>query len=348
MITVSQGSLGNPVVSQNQQAKPQPSPQQRPPLIPVVTTVGYNGRRGDGTLRSQGWTQRTGATFTATAQTDRHGGYYLNIVKNAGAIWEIKQPASLAPGDLIRYGGRIFCRFRLKGAVVNNRYAFAFYLRVSEAEIPAGVVLDGKVDGTGPAIAAFCVTTAGNKITLSQHRSGWSPIAALCDYGTFDNEWHTLEIIYPGGNSISVTPVLDGVPQTAVNLYYTSAAVPENTIDMMSITSGTVYEVDVSSFEGQIYRDNISKTLSEVDDRESIFIPPSYRTATLTIPDKPMPVGFSVSLHADNAELRIKPENASVLLQPPGADEAYPNEYVLTKSATLIQTDVFGKTWLMV
>ncbi|EJJ3987544.1 hypothetical protein NI343_003340, partial [Salmonella enterica] len=25
--------------------------------IPAMTTVGYNGRRGDGTLPSQGWTQ---------------------------------------------------------------------------------------------------------------------------------------------------------------------------------------------------------------------------------------------------------------------------------------------------
>ncbi|EJJ3988918.1 hypothetical protein NI343_004783, partial [Salmonella enterica] len=25
--------------------------------VPAITTVGYNGRRGDGTLPSQGWTQ---------------------------------------------------------------------------------------------------------------------------------------------------------------------------------------------------------------------------------------------------------------------------------------------------
>ncbi|EEM1820570.1 hypothetical protein GKA92_20725, partial [Salmonella enterica subsp. enterica] len=38
-------------------------------FIPEITTVGYNGRRGDGSLTSQGWNDITGAPFTPTAQT---------------------------------------------------------------------------------------------------------------------------------------------------------------------------------------------------------------------------------------------------------------------------------------
>ncbi|EMK0255627.1 hypothetical protein V8I69_003926 [Salmonella enterica] len=346
MISVSEGIL-NSHAATKKSAAPEKT-EKTTMILPTVTTAGYNGRRGDGTLAAQGWADRRGAVFTQVDQTDGHGGYWLNIVKNAGTTWEIKQPASQSPGDLIRFGGRIFCRFRLKGAVVNNQYAFAFYLRVPESEIPEGVVLANKAAGTNPALAAFCVTTAGNKITLSQHVHGGSPIIAVCDYGKFDNDWHTLELIYPGRNSISIIPVLDGVAKPAVELSYTNALVPEKTIDLMSITGGTVYELDVSSFEGQIYRDDISRVLSEEDDGLHIFVPPSYHTATITIPDRAFPLGFSIRIDADGAAVKVAPENANVLLQPPGSTEGYPTEYTLSRSVTLIQGDIFGKTWMMV
>ncbi|EMF3488845.1 hypothetical protein V3J41_002267, partial [Salmonella enterica] len=32
--------------------------------IPAMTIVGYNGRRGDGSLQSQGWTEISGGVFT--------------------------------------------------------------------------------------------------------------------------------------------------------------------------------------------------------------------------------------------------------------------------------------------
>lgn len=317
-------------------------------LMPTITTVGYNGRRGDGTLQAQGWNQISGAAFTPVPQNDGKGGYWLNIVKDAGVVWEIKQPASLAPTDLIRYGGRIFCRFRLKGPVVNNQYAFAFYLRVPESDLPAGVTLANKTAGTGPALAAFCITTAGNKITLSQHRTGGSPIVPVCDYGKFDNEWHTLELLYTGNNSITVLPLLDGRAHPAISLSYTSALIPDKVITVTGITRGNVYELDVSSFEGQIYRDNISRALSEDDDGLQVFIPPSYHTASVMIPDKPFRPGFSVSINVADAFMTIFPENENVLIQPPGSPEGYPAWCRVGQSVTLIQTDVTGKTWVMV
>ncbi|EDY2804047.1 hypothetical protein GTE46_005611, partial [Salmonella enterica subsp. enterica] len=57
--------------------------------IPAMTIVGYNGRRGDGSLQSQGWTEISGGVFTPTPQTDDNGGYFLHIVKNSGTLWEV-------------------------------------------------------------------------------------------------------------------------------------------------------------------------------------------------------------------------------------------------------------------
>ncbi|EDB6034568.1 hypothetical protein AH089_18130 [Salmonella enterica subsp. enterica serovar Enteritidis] len=318
-------------------------------LTPDVTLVGYNGRRGDGTLQKQGWSQLTGGSFTPIARTDDKGGYVLNIVKNAGVTWEIKQPASERPGDMIRHGGRLYCRFRLKGAVVNNRYAFAFYLRVPESEIPSGVTLALKEAGSNPFLASFAITTANNKITLCQHQGGTpGTLAPVCDYGTFDNDWHTLELIYPGNNTPTVTPVLDGMAKSPVSLCYSTAKIPEYIIDLMSITAGTVYELDVDEFSGQIYRDDGKYRLTLTDDGNRYYFAPAYYGGMVTIPDERFPQGFCVEVIAEGSSVTIHPESNLVLLQPKGDTGSYPVSTQLTGSAKLIQTGINGKTWALV
>lgn len=314
-------------------------------LTPDVTLVGYNGRRGDGTLQKQGWSQLTGGSFTPVARTDGKGGYVLNIVKNAGVTWEIKQPASERPGDMISHGGRLFCRFRLRGAVVDNRYAFAFYLRVPESEIPAGVTLALKEADASPFLASFAITSANNKITLCQHQKSLVPV---CDYGVFDNNWHTLELIYPGNNSPTVTPVLDGVAKTPVSLCYSTARIAEYVIDLMSITASVVYEVDVAEFSGQIYRDDGKYRLTLTDDGNRYYFAPAYYGGTVTIPDARFPQGFCVEVIAEGSSVTIHPESNQVLLQPKGDTGSYPVSTQLTGSAKLIQTGISGKTWALV
>lgn len=318
-------------------------------ITPAVTVVGYNGRRGDGTLQQQGWTAVTGGTFTPVAQTDDKGGYILNIVKNPSVVWEIRQPASQSPGDMLRYGGRLYARFRLKGAAVNGRYAFAFYLRVPASEIPAGVTLTFSDPWSAPFIAAFAVTTANSQITLCQHRGAKEGfVVPVYDWGGFDNEWHTLELLYPGNNSAMITPVLDGVAKDPISLCYSGANIPEGIIDLMSITAGSVYEVDVSEFSGQIYRDNGSYRLAPADNGNRYYFPPTYRGGLITLPAERFPRGFSVEVVAEGADVTVRPENNTVLLQPKGDTGSYPVESVLANdSAMLIQTGTDGKTWAL-
>ncbi|EIC0887638.1 hypothetical protein LA938_000363 [Salmonella enterica subsp. enterica serovar Mikawasima] len=319
-------------------------------VIPEYINVGYNGRRGDGTLQSQGWSQISGGAFTPTEQSDSHGGYYLHITKNNGVVWDIRQPASESPGDLIRYGGRLFCRFRLTGSVSEGRYAFAFYLKVSPAEIPSGVTLanDGSAS-MSPTVMNFAVSTKGGKIVLCQHRGSKSGnVVEIADWGTFDNEWHTMELIYPGSNDVMITPVLDGEAKAPVSLSYSGALVPDNTIYVTSITGGTVYVTDIASFEGQIYRDSGGYVLSPRDAGNQYYFPPGYHRGVITLPDEKFPQGFSVSIVANGAKVTLHPATDDVLLQPPGASEGYPVDALLSSTVTLIQTGLDGKTWTVV
>ncbi|EMI4566527.1 sialate O-acetylesterase, partial [Salmonella enterica] len=48
---------------------------------PKVDEMGYNGRRGDGTLQQQGWSTVSGATFTPKANPDGKGGHVLAITR---------------------------------------------------------------------------------------------------------------------------------------------------------------------------------------------------------------------------------------------------------------------------
>ncbi|EJR6806053.1 hypothetical protein O0R04_001022 [Salmonella enterica] len=317
--------------------------------IPAMTIVGYNGRRGDGSLQSQGWTQISGGVFTPVPQSDGNGGYCLNVKKDGGAIWELKQTASIHPEDLITHGGRLFCRFRLAGTVAEGRYAFAFYVKTTPAALPAGVTLasDGS-ENMNPMLMNFAVITKGGNISLCQHRGNNSgSMVEIANWGKFDNDWHTLELIYPGNNSVMVAPVLDGVSKTPVSLSYSAAIVPQDTIYLTGITSGTVYTVDVAGFEGQIYRDSGEYTLTPADNGSSYFFPAGYHKGKINIPDAPFPQGFCVDISAQNASVTVHPESNAVLLQPPDGGEGYPVNAVINSAVKLIQSGVDGKTWVI-
>ncbi|EBA1164522.1 sialate O-acetylesterase, partial [Salmonella enterica subsp. enterica] len=179
---------------------------------PAIEEFGYNGRRGDGTLQQQGWTTVTGGTFTPKDAEDNKGGHFLNVVKAAQQVWKIEQPVSGAV-DLLKYGGKLSCKFRLKGTITANQFAFGFYLGVRRPELPAGVTIGGPADFAN--VAAFFVQTGATNILLMQHGKDNT---RLGDFGAFDNGWHTLEFIYQGGNSVRITPVIDGTKGTPFDL----------------------------------------------------------------------------------------------------------------------------------
>ncbi|ECF2367721.1 sialate O-acetylesterase [Salmonella enterica subsp. enterica serovar Mountpleasant] len=337
--------LAAPSGSTLQLVPPQPPEAQKPQLpsvaggtrnyAPVIDGSGYNGRRGDGTLQQQGWQTVTGATFTPKDAEDGKGGHFMNVVKTPAQAWKIEQPIS-NPMDLLKYGGRLSCKFRIKGAITANQFAFAFYLGVNRPELPAGVVIGGAA--AYACLSAFFVQTNATNIVLMSHGQTNTNHG---DFGAFNNDWHTLELIYPGNNSVQVTPVIDGVTGTPFNLENTPANTPKNTLQITSITAKNSYEMDFENFSIQIYRDNGTVTLSEDDASSYVYFPAGYHGGKVVIPDAKITAGNTVQVVANNAgTISVEPASSSVLIN------GLPSATTTDKSVTLIQTGSDGKTWV--
>ncbi|EAP9507141.1 sialate O-acetylesterase [Salmonella enterica] len=302
---------------------------------PAIEEFGYNGRRGDGTLQQQGWTTVTGGTFTPKDAEDNKGGHFLNVVKAAQQVWKIEQPVSGAV-DLLKYGGKLSCKFRLKGTITANQFAFGFYLGVRRPELPAGVTIGGPADFAN--VAAFFVQTGATNILLMQHGKDNT---RLGDFGAFDNGWHTLEFIYQGGNSVRITPVIDGTKGTPFDLQNTPADTPKDTLSINGITSAQTYEMDIENFSIQIYRDDGSIMLSNDDVSSYVYFPVGYNGGKVVIPDAPITAGKTVKIVANNAgTISIEPASNNVLIN------GVPSASATDSGMTLVQQSGDGRTWV--
>ncbi|MGF2865704.1 DUF6645 domain-containing protein [Salmonella enterica] len=302
---------------------------------PATEAFGYNGRRGDGTLQQQGWSTVTGGTFTPRDAEDNKGGHFLNVVKEAQQAWKIEQPVSSAV-DLLKYGGRLSCKFRLKGTRVTNQFAFGFYLSVNRSDLPAGVTIGGPADFAN--VAAFFVQTGPTNILLMQHGRDNTKRG---DFGAFDTDWHTLEFIYPGNNSKQVTPIIDGTTGTPFDIENTPADTPKNTFRVTGITNASSYEVDIETFSIQVYRDDGTVTLSEDDVSSYVYFPTGYHGGRVVVPDAEIKAGNTVQIVANNAgTISITPANNNVLIN------GVPSSTTTDSGVTLVQTGGDGKTWV--
>ncbi|HGB3178555.1 TPA: DUF6645 domain-containing protein [Salmonella enterica subsp. enterica serovar Muenchen] len=301
---------------------------------PVIDEFGYNGRRGDGTLAAQGWKNVVDGTFTTPTNPDNKGGHLLNIAKIAAKAWKIEQPV-VNPVDLIKFGGRLTVKFRLTTPLIANQFAFGFYLHIPGTTFPAGVTQSGNEYAS---LAAFFVQTGPTNILLMGHgkentRRG--------DFGAFSDAWHTLEIEYAGGNSLSVTPYIDGVKGTAFSLGRTPANTPDNTLQITSITGGASYGVEFERFALQIYRDNGTVTLSNDDVSSYVYFPTGYHGGKVIIPDTQITAGNTVQVVATNAgTISLQPENSNVLIN------GLPSSTTTDTSIMLVQQGGDGKTWV--
>ncbi|HAK8200538.1 TPA: sialate O-acetylesterase [Salmonella enterica] len=302
---------------------------------PVIDEFGYNGRRGDGTLAAQGWKTAVDGTFTTPANPDNKGGHILNIAKIAAKSWKIEQPV-VNPVDLIKFGGRLSAKFKLTTALTANQFAFGFYLLLPAGTLPAGVSLTG----TGnPCVLSFFVQTDATNINLMQHKQ--PPNATIGTFGAYNQNWHTLEIIFPGNNSKTVAPVINGVKGTAFDLTNTPAGVPDNTLQLTSITAGASYGVAFEQFALQIYRDNGTVTLSNDDVSSYVYFPTGYHGGKVVIPDTQITAGNTVQVVASSAgTISLQPENSNVLIN------GLPSATTTDTSITLVQQGGDGKTWV--
>lgn len=304
---------------------------------PVIDEFGYNGRRGDGTLAAQGWKNVVDGTFTTPANPDNKGGHLLNIAKIAAKAWKIEQPV-VNPVDLIKFGGRLTAKFKLTTALVNNQFAFGFYLLLPAGALPASVSLTG----TGsPCVLTFFIQTDATNINLMLHKQ--PPNVKTGTFGAYNQNWQTLEIIFPGNNSKTVTPVINGVKGSAFDLVNTPSNIPANTLSLTSITTGATYGVEFEQFALQIYRDNGTVTLSNDDVSSYVYFPTGYHGGKVIIPDAQITAGNTVQVVASSAgTISLQPENSNVLIN------GLPSATTTDTSVTLVQQGGDGKTWVTI
>ncbi len=307
---------------------------------PETDEVGYNGRRGDGTLQQQGWKSINGATFTPKVNPDGKGGHVLAITKTAGQNWTIQQPVSKG-GDLLRYGGELMCQFRLTTPLVNNQYAFAFYWRADAGDIPSGVTFRGTAEGAWPALMNFFIQTDGTNINLMAHRSPDN--IRLGTFGAYNTDWHTLKVVYHGGNTSRATLYIDGNSVGDFSLTYSPATTPENMIQMTSITSGNTYGIELAAFSTTVYRDDATITLADTDGSSFVYFPEGTRGGKVVLPDAKISAGNTVQVLANSAGIiTVQGANNNVLIN------GLPSAATTDHSVTLVQTGEDGKTWAVV
>lgn len=313
---------------------------------PKIMTAGYNGRRGDGTLQAQGGEFISGADFIPIKNPDNKGGFVLDINKTGRTPWIIDRFSPIG-ADLIKFGGKLSCKFRLTTAKITNQFAFAFYWQIAPEDIPAGIAfVDSTVANTKPFVMSFLIQTDATNINLVHHRE---TTAKLGTFGAFNHDWHTFELVFSGKNSIRVTPQLDGSKGTTFDLANSPSTSPMNVLRLTCITANAVYRTELAAFDIQVYRDDGTITLSDADVSSYVYFPPGYNGGKVIIPDATIGVGNTIQVVAHNAgTVTLQPASNFVLLQPAGATEALPSPVCINASTTLIQTGLEGKTWRVV
>lgn len=305
---------------------------------PDVEEMGYNGRRGDGTLQQQGWNAVSGATFTPKDNPDGKGGHILAITKTAGQAWTIQQPARKG-ADLLRYGGELECKFRLTTPRVTNQYAFAFYWRIDTSDVPSGVTFLGSASRSWCAMMNFFIQTDGTNINMMAHKSPSN--IKMGTFGAFDNDWHSFRIVYHGNNTSRATLYIDGNSTGDLSLMYCPANAPANTLQMTSITGGSTYGVELESFRTQVYRDDATLTLKDTDASSYVYFPAGTRGGKVIIPDAKISAGNTVQIMANSAgTITLQPANSNVLIN------GLPSSTTTDHSTTLVQTGTDGKSWV--
>ncbi|EMF2234048.1 sialate O-acetylesterase [Salmonella enterica] len=306
---------------------------------PKVDEVGYNGRRGDGTLQQQGWKNVSGATFTPKTNPDGKGGHVLAITKTAQQVWKAEQPV-VNGADLLKHGGVLECKFRLTSAKVANQYALACYWPLNASDLPAGVNFLGKNEAnTRPFLAYFFVQTDGTNINLMGHTAPNN--IKMGSFGAYNTEWHSFRVEYHGGNTSTATLYIDSQNGRDITLRNSPANSPVNTVQLSSITTASTYGIELAAFSASVYRDDATLTLKDTDASSYVYFPAGKRGGKVVIPDAKISAGNTVQIVANSAgTITVQPANENVLIN------GLPASSTTDHSTTLVQTGTDGKSWV--
>ncbi|EMF0013708.1 sialate O-acetylesterase [Salmonella enterica] len=306
---------------------------------PKVDEVGYNGRRGDGTLQQQGWKNVSGATFTPKTNPDNKGGHVLAITKTAQQVWKAEQPV-VNGADLLKHGGVLECKFRLTSAKVTNQYAFACYWPLNASDLPAGVNFLGKNEAnTRPFLAYFFVQTDGANINLMGHTAPTN--IKMGTFGPYNTEWHSFRVEYQGNNTNTAMLYIDNDSGRSITLRNSPANSPVNTVQLSSITTANTYGIELAAFSASVYRDDATLTLKDTDASSYVYFPAGKRGGKVIIPDTKISAGNTVQIVANSAgTITVQPANGNVLIN------GLPASTTTDHSTTLVQTGTDGKSWV--
>lgn len=306
---------------------------------PKIDEVGYNGRRGDGTLQQQGWKNVSGGTFTTKTNPDNKGGHVLAITKTAQQVWKAEQPVANG-ADLLKHGGVLECKFRLTSAKVTNQYAFACYWPLNASDLPAGVnFLDKNVANTRPFLAYFFVQTDGTNINLMGHTAPNN--IKMGSFGAYNTEWHSFRVEYQGNNTNTAMLYIDNDSGRSITLRNSPANSPVNTVQLSSITTANTYGIELAAFSASVYRDDATLTLKDTDASSYVYFPAGKRGGKVIIPDTKISAGNTVQIVANSAgTITVQPANGNVLIN------GLPASTTTDHSTTLVQTGTDGKSWV--
>ncbi|EJS5187140.1 hypothetical protein NWX35_003628 [Salmonella enterica] len=160
-------------------------------------------------------------------------------------------------------------------------------------------------------------------------------------FGAYNTDWHTLKVVYHGGNTNRATLYADGTTIGDISLMYCPATAPENTIQMTSITGGNTYGIELAAFSTSVYRDDATLTLKDADASSYVYFPAGTRGGKVVIPDAKISAGNTVQIVANSAgTITVQPANGNVLIN------GLPAPTTTDHSTTLVQTGEDGKTWV--
>lgn len=337
---------------------------------PTVLTVGYNSRRGNGTMLAQGFTGSlemaantaaiAGATVidgaagnnpntltSAINHPDALGGFTYRHEAGAGSLeWYKKASVNISElADLIRYGGYVNVRLR-----VYSTYAAQFVAALiatvndSNALLPSGTLTG--VQGTDNDKLAFLghfIQLKLNGAAQSIYFTAWqNPSNIDLVNIPFDNNYHDYRLTFSGGNVASVVPSIDSVVGAARGLHYTGATNSAYILNGLSdtttnlaisdITNSDTADFHMDQLQFVIYRDNGNIVLSNVNANHAVTLQAYKRNHTITIPDFAIGAGKTIEIAASNTgDVVIQGANSNVLIQPLGGSTPLPSAVTISR-----------------
>ncbi|EEV1126746.1 DUF6645 domain-containing protein [Escherichia coli] len=215
---------------------------EEPPVTTPESVILYDAKKAtDNQLIPYGW---DGMDGTRTLVEDG-GNKALRIEKASGKSWSMyRDIAADKAKQLLEKGGEIAVRFKIPENAsldtARNKYVLGLYWKI--AEWPG--------EGGEGYLSSFFIQTERAGIDAMYHHTG-NQQKELGSFGAFSHDWHTLAFKFKGGNSLSVTPVLDGVDGQPFDLVkWTNTSYETNRFVLTDITGNAgTYPVLIDTVE---------------------------------------------------------------------------------------------------